>query len=110
MAELHDVSDDGFEAEVLQSEVPVLVDFWGDHCPACRPISPILSALADDHAGRVKIVKMHATENVATSARYGIRSMPTVLGFRGGDVVGSISGARPRSEFEELIGKLLGEA
>jgi len=90
---------------VLGSDVPVLVDFWGDHCPACRQISPILNELADAHAGAVKIVKVHAAENAATAARFGVRAMPTVLLFSGGDVRGQLVGARPKADFVELIGR-----
>ena len=103
MAEIRDVSDASFESEVLGSEVPVLVDFWGDACPACRQISPILRELAEEQAGRVKIVKVHAAENVATSSRYGVRSMPTILLFQGGTVRGQLVGARPKSAFLDLI-------
>lgn len=107
MAEMRDLTDDTFADEILQSEQPALVDFWGDHCPACRQIAPILGQLAEDYAGQVKVMKLHATENMATSAQYGIRSMPTVLGFAGGKVLGQVQGARPRAEFVELIEKLL---
>lgn len=103
MAELHDVTDTTFDAEVLASELPILVDFWGDDCPACRRISPILSELADDYAGRVRIVKVHAAENASVAARFGIRAMPTVLAFTGGEVRGQLVGARPKSDFEDLI-------
>jgi thioredoxin 1 len=105
MAELHDVTDDSFEAEVLGSDVPVLVDFWGDHCPACRRISPILSDLAGERAGDVRIVKIHAAENPRTTARFGVRAMPTVLLFSGGEVRGQLVGARPKSDFVDLIAR-----
>jgi thioredoxin 1 len=105
MAELHDVTDDSFEAEVLGSDVPVLVDFWGDHCPACRRISPILSDLAGERAGDVRIVKIHAAENPRTTARFGVRAMPTVLIFSGGEVRGQLVGARPKSDFVDLIAR-----
>ena len=103
MAELHDVTDESFEAEVLNSDIPVLVDFWGDHCPACRQISPILNDLAGEKAGAVKIVKIHAAENASTSARFAIRAMPTVLLFSEGAVRGQLVGARPKSDFIKLI-------
>lgn len=106
MAEIRDVTDSSFDDEVLRSETPVLVDFWGDHCPACRRISPILKDLAEERAGEVRIVKMHAAENPATSGRFGVRAMPTVLLFHGGSVCGQLVGARPRSAFEELLGRL----
>jgi len=106
LAELRDLTDDSFAAEVLGAETPALVDFWGDHCPACRQISPILRSLAEEYAGRVRILKMHAVENPATSARYEIRAMPTVLAFSGGEVVGQLVGARPKSAFVELIERI----
>ena len=107
MAELRDVTDASFDADVLGSPLPVLVDFWGDHCAACRQISPTLHDLAAEYDGRVRIVKLHAAENPATSARYSVRSMPTVLAFTGGQVVGQLVGARPKSAFVELIDRVL---
>lgn len=107
LAELQDVSDKTFGTEVLESAVPVLVDFWGDHCPACRQISPILRDLAAAYEGRVRIVKLHAAENPSTSARYAIRAMPTVLVFSGGEVVGQLVGARPKAAFVEAIDRVL---
>jgi thioredoxin 1 len=106
LAELQDLTDDSFAAEVLESGAPALVDFWGDHCPACRQISPILRELAEEYAGRVKILKMHAVDNPATSNRFRIRAMPTILAFSGGEVVGQLVGARPKSAFVELIESL----
>ena len=106
MAELQDLTDDSFAAEVLESGAPALVDFWGDHCPACRQISPILRELAEEYAGRVKILKMHAFDNPATSNRFEIRAMPTILAFCGGEVVGQLVGARPKRAFVELIESL----
>lgn len=107
MAELHDVTDTNFDAEVLRPGTLALVDFWGDHCPACRQISPILKDLAEGYGGRVKIVKMHAADNMTTSARFGVRAMPTVLAFRDGEVRGQLVGARKKADFEDLIGRLL---
>ena len=105
MAELLDVTEATFDAEVLRSELPVVVDFWGDHCPACRRISPILHELAGDYSGRVRFVKIHAAENASTAARFGVRAMPTVLAFSAGEVRGQLAGARPKSDFEDLISK-----
>ncbi|HVN37496.1 MAG TPA: thioredoxin domain-containing protein [Myxococcota bacterium] len=103
MAELPDVTDQSFRERVLQSDLPVLVDFWGDHCAACRQISPVLRDLAGEYDGRVRIFKMHAAENPASSARFGVRAMPTVLVFAGGEVVAQLVGARPRQAFVEAI-------
>jgi thioredoxin 1 len=103
MAEITDVTDDSFEREVMQSELPVLVDFWGDHCAACRQISPILSELAEEHSSSLKIVKIHAADNATTSAKFGVRAMPTVLVFDRGTVRGQLVGARSKSDFVELV-------
>jgi len=103
MAEIRDVTDASFDREVLESERPVLVDFWGDHCPACRQISPILRDLAEELAGEVEVLKIHAAENPMSSARYGVRAMPTVLVFSGGSVRGQLVGAHPKSAFVDLI-------
>ncbi len=103
MAAIQDATDATFDQEVLQSDVPVLVDFWGDHCPACRQISPILHELAEERAGSLKVLKVHAAENATTSARYGVRAMPTVLVFAGGMVRGQLVGARPKSAFVDLL-------
>jgi thioredoxin 1 len=110
MPELRDVTDQSFDQDVLASGTPVLVDFWGDHCPACRQISPILQQLAGEYAGRLAIVKMHAAENPRTSAKLGVRAMPTILAFRNGKVVGQLVGARPKAAFTELIERAIGAA
>jgi thioredoxin 1 len=107
MAELLDVTDASFAREVLESKLPVLVDFWGDHCASCRQISPILRELAEHYDGRARIVKVHAAENPASAARYGVRAMPTVLVFSRGAVVGQLVGARPRDAFVEAIERAL---
>lgn len=103
MSTVEDVDAGSFDREVLQSDVPVLVDFWGDHCPACRQIAPILAELARERSGSLKVVKVHAADNAAISARYGVRSMPTVLVFDRGTVRGQLMGARPKSAFVDLI-------
>ena len=103
MAELRDVTDSSFAQEVLASPTPVLVDFWGDHCPACRQISPILQQLAGEYAGRLTIVKMLAIDNPSTSSKLGVRAMPTILAFAKGQVIGQLVGARPKAAFTELI-------
>ena len=106
MAEILDVTDGTFAAEVLDHPIPAIVDFWGDHCPACRQISPILKDLAETYDGRIRVLKVHATENASLSARFGVRAMPTVIGFSRGEIVGQLVGARPKSAFIELADRL----
>jgi thioredoxin 1 len=107
MAEILDVTDATFEQEILKSDTPALIDFWAEWCAPCRQIAPIVKDLAASYAGKVKIVKMNIDENPGTPGRYGVRAIPTVLAFKNGTVVGQITGARPKSAFEEMIQKLL---
>lgn len=107
MAEIGEVTDQNFETEVLQADVPVVVDFWAEWCAPCRAIAPILAELAAEYGDRVRIVKMNVDESPQTPGRYDVRAIPTILAFQGGTVVQQLQGARPRSAFEELITKLL---
>jgi len=107
MAEITDVSDSTFESEVLKSETPVLVDFWAEWCAPCRAIAPIVKELASEYEGRVKVVKMDIDASPQTPGTYGIRSIPTILAFRNGQVVGQLQGARPKAAFEEMLQGLL---
>jgi thioredoxin 1 len=107
MAEILDVTDATFEREILKSETPVLIDFWAEWCAPCRQIAPIVKELAVSYDGKVKIVKMNIDENPGTPGRYGVRAIPTVLAFKNGAVVGQLTGAVPRSKFEDLVQKLL---
>ena len=79
MAELGDVTDQSFDQEVIQSDIPVIVDFWGEHCAPCKVISPILSELAGQYQGRIKVVKLDSDTNGATMVRFHVMALPTVL-------------------------------
>jgi len=103
MAEITDVTDATFEGEVLQSSTPVLVDFWAEWCAPCRAIAPIVKELADDKGDKLKVVKINIDESPQTPGTYGIRSIPTVLVFKDGQVVSQLTGARPKGDFEELV-------
>ena len=107
MAEITDVTDQDFQAEVLDSDIPVVIDFWAEWCAPCRQIAPIVKELAGQYEGRVKIVKMNIDEHPQTPGNYGVRAIPTVLAFQNGQVVEQLQGARPKSAFEEMISKLL---
>ena len=108
MAEVLEITDQNFEAEVLQSDRPALIDFWAEWCAPCRAIAPIVKELAEQYGDQIKVVKMNVDENPSTPGKYGVRSIPTVLAFKGGTVVEQITVARPRSSFEEMAQKLLG--
>jgi thioredoxin 2 len=92
------VTDATFPAEVERSPVPVLVDAWAAWCGPCRVIAPVIDQLAADMAGRVRVAKLNVDENPATAARYGIRSIPTLLVFRDGREVDRLVGVQPRAE------------
>ena len=103
MAEITDVSDATFENEVLKSEIPVLVDFWAEWCAPCRAIAPIVKELADEYDEKLKVVKINIDDSPQTPGNYGIRSIPTLLAFKDGQVVSQLTGARPKGDFEELV-------
>lgn len=107
MADIVEVTDQSFESEVLQSDVPVVLDFWAEWCAPCRAIAPIVKELADQYGDKVKIAKMNIDENPNSPAKYQVRAIPTVLAFRNGEVVEMLQGARPKSAFEEMIQKLI---
>ncbi len=107
MAEVLDVTDGNFEKEVLQSQLPTIIDFWAEWCQPCRQIAPIVKDLAKRYDGKLKIVKMNIDENPNTPGLYGVRAIPTVLAFKGGAVVEQITGARPPRAFEEMAQKLI---
>ena len=107
MAEVGEVSDSTFEAEVLKSSEPVIVDFWAEWCAPCRQISPIIKELATQYGDQVKIVKMDIEANPGTPGKYGVRAIPTILAFQGGQVVEQLQGARPKADFEDMVKKLI---
>jgi thioredoxin 1 len=107
MAKPADVTDQDFESEVINADVPTLVDFWAPWCGPCRMVAPIVEELAGEYEGRVKFVKLNTDENPAVSGRYGIRSIPTLLVFKNGEVKGQIVGFRPKSELKNRLDSVL---
>jgi len=98
-----DVTDATFESNVLQADIPVLVDFWADWCAPCKMIAPIVEDLAEEYDGRVKFAKLDVDSNPQTAMNYGVRGIPTLLIFKGGSPVNQVVGAVPKSV---LKGKL----
>ncbi len=95
------------EKEVLQSDVPVLVDFWAPWCPPCRALGPTLDAVAEEYQGKAKIVKIDVDDEPEVASRYGISSIPALLLFKGGEQVGQLVGAHPKANIANLISKAL---
>ncbi len=106
-ANIKHVSDSNFEGEVLKSETPVLVDFWAPWCGPCKAIAPVLDELADDYAGKLKVVKMNVDENPNTPARYGVRGIPNLLIIKGGQVKDQIVGAVPKGHLVRAVDQAL---
>ncbi|MBI5492736.1 MAG: thioredoxin [Deltaproteobacteria bacterium] len=99
------VSDSNFEALVLKSEIPALVDFWASWCAPCRAIAPIVEEMANEYTGKVRVAKMNVDDNPATPGRYGVRGIPTLILFKGGKVVDQLVGAVPKNQIKDLIEK-----
>jgi len=107
MGDLLKVTDDNFEQEIINSDIPALVDFWAEWCGPCKMVSPIVEELAKEYDGKVKVGQMNVDENRQTPAKYGIRAIPTLILFKNGNVAQTIVGAQPKSAIEEELKKLL---
>lgn len=107
MANLMEITDATFEDDVIKSDVPVLLDFWAEWCGPCKMIGPVVEELAKDYDGKVRMAKMNVDENRETPAKFGIRSIPTLILFKGGEVAQTIVGAQPKNHIEDEIKKVL---
>ncbi len=101
------VTDANFKAEVLDSEVPVLVDFWAPWCGPCRMVAPVVDEIAAQYGEKVKVVKVNTDENSAIATEYGIRSIPTLMIFKGGQKVDMVVGAVPKTTLSDTLQKYL---
>lgn len=97
------VSDDSFEADVLGSDLPVLVDFWAEWCGPCKMIAPVLEEIAEEYAGKLKVAKLNIDQNEATAPKFGIRSIPTLILFKNGQAEATKIGAMSKSELAAFI-------
>ncbi len=102
-----EISDSNFESEVVKSDVPVLVDFWAPWCGPCKAIAPIVEEISSTYEGKIKVGKMNVDENQSTTMKYGIRSIPTIIMFKGGEAVDQIIGAVPKGEIEKVVERSL---
>jgi len=102
-----EVTESNFDAEILKSNIPVLVDFWAVWCAPCRAIAPHVEALATQYEGKIRVGKCDTDANQQLAAQYDVRSIPTLLMFKGGQVVGQVVGAVPRAKIEDLVKRAL---
>ncbi len=107
MSKPQDVSDNEWDAEVLSSDTPVLVDFWAPWCGPCKMVAPVVDELAEEYDGKVKFVKLNTDDNIETATKYGIRSIPTLMVSKGGEAVEQVVGFRPKSELKKSLEKAL---
>ena len=107
MSSARDVTDQHFDTEVLGSEKPIMVDFWAEWCGPCRAVSPILDQIATEHSEKIDVVKLNVDDNPETAMKYQITSIPTMKVFRGGEVVKTVIGAKPKPALEADLQEFL---
>lgn len=107
MADVREVTDATWDSDVLKSDLPVLVDFWAPWCGPCRMVAPVVQELSEEYAGKVSFMKMNTDENPMVPSKFGIRSIPSLLIFKGGELKGTVVGFRPKSDLKKRIDEAL---
>lgn len=107
MSKKMEFTDANFDAEVIKSDIPVLVDFWAPWCGPCRIVDPVVEEIAGEYDGRVKVGKLNTDDNREVAAKYGIMSIPTIMVFKGGEVKERIVGAQPKKSITDKIDSVL---
>ena len=104
---IHEFTDQSFDTDVVQADLPVLIDFWADWCGPCKSIAPTIEEIAGDYAGKVKVGKLNVDQNQNTAMQYGVRSIPTLLIMKSGEVVSQIVGAVPKENITKALDEIL---
>ena len=104
---IHEFTDQSFDIDVVQADLPVLIDFWADWCGPCKAIAPTIEEIAGDYAGKVKVGKLNVDQNQNTAMQYGVRSIPTLLIMKSGEVVSQIVGAVPKENITKALDEIL---
>ena len=107
MADIVEVTDQSFDQEIIHSDIPAMVDFWAEWCGPCKMVGPVVEELAQEYKGQIKVAKLNVDENRETPAKFGIRNIPTLILFKGGEVAQTIIGAHPKNHISEELKKLL---
>jgi thioredoxin 1 len=107
MADVLHVTDENFEDEIINSDVPAMVDFWAEWCGPCKMVSPVVEELAKEYKGKIKIASLDVDGNRQTPTKFGIRNIPTLIFFKNGEVSQTIIGAQPKSAIDQELKKLL---
>ncbi len=108
MGKAKSITDTDFKREVIESDIPVLVDFWASWCGPCQIMGPVIDKIAEEYEGKIKVLKMNVDENPQTPTNYGIRAIPTLILFSGGQPVEKVVGVQPKSAIEDLIKRHIG--